>query len=323
MTQSDTDDNQGPARSSANADDSGSGGGGGNRLAKIIAHSGLCSRREAERMIEAGRVKVHGVVVSDPAINLDDWQGVSVDDRPLSAPPDVKLYRFYKPLGALVTDRDPEGRATVYDLLPDMGPGAPRLLAVGRLDINSEGLLLFTTSPVLKRKLELPDTGLSRIYRVRAHGIVTDRQLAALADGVTIDEVRYGPVVVERETQKESGLNRWYRFTLTEGKNREIRKLAQYLGLQVNRLIRVSYGGLTLGSLARMELKEVSRARMFELFGVGTEKKSTWAKAKPKPKKPGHRKLADKKRAAKDGRRMGVGRSPSSSRNSRTPRRGG
>ena len=197
MTQSDTDDNQGSARS------------GGSRLAKIIAHSGLCSRRDAERMIEAGRVKVNGVVVSDPAVNLDDWQGVSVDDRPLSAPPDVKLYRFYKPLGALVTDRDPEGRTTVYDLLPDMGPGAPRLLAVGRLDINSEGLLLFTNSPVLKRKLELPDTGLSRIYRVRAHGMVTDR------------------------------------------------------------------------------------------------------------------KLADKKRAAKDGRRMGVGRSPSSTRNSRTPRRGG
>ncbi len=293
-----------------------------NRLAKIIAHCGLCSRRDAEKMILEGRVSVHGTVVTDPATSLADWQGVAVDGTPLSAPPDVQLYRFYKPLGALVTDRDPEGRKTVYDLLPKMGPGAPRLLAVGRLDINSEGLLLFTTSPFLKRKLELPDSGLARIYRVRAHGIVTDRQLAALEDGVTIEGVTYGPVTVERETQKESGLNRWYRFTLTEGKNREIRKLAQHLGLQVNRLIRVSYGGLTLGSLARMELKEVSRARMFELFGVGTERKSTWAKAKPKATKPGHRKAAEKKRAAKDGRRMGVGRAPNSTRNTRRPPRG-
>ena len=291
------------------------------RLAKIIAHSGLCSRRDAEKMILEGRVKVHGLVVTDRATTLDDWQGVEVDDKPLSPPPDIKLYRFYKPLGALVTDRDPEGRTTVYDLLPNMGPGAPRLLAVGRLDINSEGLLLFTTSPILKRKLELPDSGLTRIYRVRAHGMVTDKQLAALANGVTIDDVTYGPVIVERETQKESGLNRWYRFTLTEGKNREIRKLAQHLGLQVNRLIRVSYGGLTLGSLSRMELKEVSAARLFELFGVGTERKSTWAKAKPKAKKPGYKKLADKKRAAKDGRRMGVGRTQSSGRNSRKVRR--
>lgn len=292
-----------------------------NRLAKIIAHSGLCSRRDAERIIFEGRVSVHGDVVTDPATTLPDWQGISVDGNPLSAPPDVQLYRFYKPLGAVVTDRDPEGRKTVYDLLPKMGPGAPRLLAVGRLDINSEGLLLFTTSPVLKRKLELPDTGLSRIYRVRAHGVVTEKQLAALKNGVTIDDITYGSVTVERETLKETGLNRWYRFTLTEGKNREIRKLAQHLGLQVNRLIRVSYGGLTLGSLARMEMKEVSRARMFELFGVGTERKSTWAKAKPKAKKPGYRKAADKNRAAKDGRRMGVGRAPSSGRNSRKPQR--
>ena len=303
--------------SDQNANDSGR-----NRLAKIIAHSGLCSRRNAEKMILEGRVSVHGQVVTDPATTLESWQGVAVDGKALSAPPDIKLYRFYKPLGALVTDRDPEGRTTVYDLLPNMGPGAPRLLAVGRLDINSEGLMLFTTSPVLKRQLELPETGLSRIYRVRAHGTVTDRQLAALQDGVTIDEVTYGPVIAERETLKESGLNRWYRFTLTEGKNREIRKLAQHLGLQVNRLIRVSYGGLTLGSLARMELKEVSRARLFELFGVGTERKSTWAKAKPKPLKPGHRKAADKKRAAKDGRRMGVGRAPNANRNSRRPQRG-
>jgi len=272
-------------------------------------------------MIFEGRVSVHGEVVTDPATSLPDWQGIAVDGNPLSAPPDVQLYRFYKPLGAVVTDRDPEGRKTVYDLLPKMGPGAPRLLAVGRLDINSEGLLLFTTSPVLKRKLELPDTGLSRIYRVRAHGVVTEKQLAALKNGVTIDDITYGSVTVERETLKETGLNRWYRFTLTEGKNREIRKLAQHLGLQVNRLIRVSYGGLTLGSLARMEMKEVSRARMFELFGVGTERKSTWAKAKPKPKKPGYRKAADKNRAAKDGRRMGVGRAASSGRNTRKPQR--
>lgn len=272
-------------------------------------------------MIFEGRVSVHGEVVTDPATSLPDWQGIAVDGNPLSAPPDVQLYRFYKPLGAVVTDRDPEGRKTVYDLLPKMGPGAPRLLAVGRLDINSEGLLLFTTSPVLKRKLELPDTGLSRIYRVRAHGVVTEKQLAALKNGVTIEDITYGSVTVERETLKETGLNRWYRFTLTEGKNREIRKLAQHLGLQVNRLIRVSYGGLTLGSLARMEMKEVSRARMFELFGVGTERKSTWAKAKPKPKKPGYRKAADKNRAAKDGRRMGVGRAASSGRNTRKPQR--
>ena len=272
-------------------------------------------------MIFEGRVSVNGEVVTDPATSLPDWQGIAVDGNPLSAPPDVQLYRFYKPLGAVVTDRDPEGRKTVYDLLPKMGPGAPRLLAVGRLDINSEGLLLFTTSPVLKRKLELPDTGLSRIYRVRAHGVVTEKQLAALKNGVTIDDITYGSVTVERETLKETGLNRWYRFTLTEGKNREIRKLAQHLGLQVNRLIRVSYGGLTLGSLARMEMKEVSRARMFELFGVGAERKSTWAKAKPKPKKPGYRKAADKNRAAKDGRRMGVGRAASSGRNTRKPQR--
>lgn len=224
----------------------------GERLARRIARAGLCSRREAERWIEAGRVAVNGAVALTPARNVAGGDRVEVDGRPLPLPVRPRLFRFHKPRGVVTTHRDPQGRPTIFDGRP---PGLPHLHAVGRLDIDSEGLLLVATEGALKRRLELPATGLARIYRARCRGRPDPARLARLAHGVAVAGVRYGPV--EAEIERAGRANAWLRVTLREGRNREVRRVLAHAGLEVNRLIRVRYGPFQLGRLPRGEWSEV------------------------------------------------------------------
>jgi 23S rRNA pseudouridine2605 synthase len=234
----------------------------GERIARRIARAGLCSRREAEELIRQGRVRVDGRRVQTPALRVGPDAVVEVDGEPLPAPEPPRLFRFHKPRGVVVSTRDPEGRPTVWDLLP---PKLPRLLAIGRLDINSEGLLLLTNDGELKRRLELPSTGWIRRYRVRAYGRVAPEALAALKDGITIDGVCFGPI--EARLDHQEGANGWYTVALREGKNREIRRVFEHLGLAVNRLIRIAYGPFQLGSLPKRRIEEVSAKVMREQLG--------------------------------------------------------
>lgn len=215
------------------------------RIAKVMARAGLCSRRDAERWIADGRVSVNGKKLESPAFTVGPNDRIVVDGRPLPVSEEPRLFLYHKPLGLVTTARDEKGRATVFDHLP---PGLPRVVSIGRLDINSEGLLLLTNDGGLARYLELPSTGLKRCYRVRLHGQVNAELLSKLSQGVTVDGVRYGPIDA-RIAGAHSGANLWLIVTLTEGKNREIRKVMAHLGLQVNRLIRTSYGPFELGQL--------------------------------------------------------------------------
>ncbi len=234
----------------------------GERIAKWIARAGLCSRRDAERLIEDGRVRVDGSVVDSPAIRVRPEQRIEVDGQPLPAFERPRLFRFHKPRGVLTTARDPEGRPTVYTLLP---PNLPRLMPIGRLDLNSEGLLLLTNDGMLKRHLELPSTGWIRRYRVRAFGRVATARLKALAEGITIDGIAYGPI--EARIDREQGANLWLTVALREGKNREVRRVLEHLGLEVGRLIRISYGPFHLGGLARRMIEEVPAKALREQLG--------------------------------------------------------
>jgi 23S rRNA pseudouridine2605 synthase len=260
----------------------------GERVAKVIARAGLCSRRDAEAWILAGRVKVDGRVLASPAAAVTSESRIEVDGEALPAAAAPRLFRYYKPRGEITTARDPQGRTTVFDHLP---PELPRLQAVGRLDINSEGLLLLTNDGALKRQLELPSSGWLRRYRVRAHGRVTSERLAALAKGVTVEGVDYGPV--EATLDRQAGANAWLTVGLREGKNREVRKICAYLGLTVNRLIRIAYGPFTLGKLPKRALDEVEPARLRQALGLEEKTKKKhgkgYAKAKPKPNRPGSR----------------------------------
>ncbi|MFO1128987.1 MAG: pseudouridine synthase [Rhodospirillales bacterium] len=234
----------------------------GERVAKVIAASGLCSRREAETWIAAGRVAVNGTVLATPAwvVGADDV--VTVDGTPLPERPGVRLWRYHKPAGLVTTHADPQGRATVFDRLPaELG----RVISIGRLDLTSEGLLLLTNAGPLARRLELPATAWIRRYRVRAHGSVTPAALATLAQGLTIDGVRYGPI--EATLDRVKGSNVWLTLALKEGKNREVRKVLEHLGLRVGRLIRIAYGPFQLGGLAEGEVAEVSRKVLREQLG--------------------------------------------------------
>ncbi len=225
----------------------------GERIAKVLARAGLCSRREAERWIEAGRVTVDGEKLSSPAFNVPPGAKITVDGKPLRAAEATRLWRFHKPEGCLTTRRDPEGRPTVYDRLP---PALANAITIGRLDMNSEGLLLLTNDGELARRLELPSTGWTRRYRVRVHGRVDERALAGLKEGATVDGVRYGPIEAKLESQ--AGSNAWVSISLREGKNREVRRIMEHLGYQVNRLIRIAYGPFQLGKLTRGKVDEVS-----------------------------------------------------------------
>jgi len=222
------------------------------RIAKIIARAGLCSRREAERWIEEGRVAVEGKVLTSPAVAVAAGARITVDGKPLRAAEKTRLWRYYKPDGVVTTTKDAQGRPTVFDKMP---PEMPRVLTVGRLDLTSEGLLLLTNDGELKRKLEHPSTGWVRRYRVRVHGRVTDDALAKLAKGMEIDGIRYGPIVATLDSAK--GSNSWLTMALKEGKNREIRRICEHLGWTVSRLIRTSYGPFQLGNLERGQVEEV------------------------------------------------------------------
>lgn len=227
------------------------------RLAKVIARAGLCSRRDAEGWIADGRVAVNGKTVLTPAFNVTSRDKIEVDGLPLAARQGTRVWLYNKPAGLVVTEKDPEGRPTIFEELDRMG--LPRVLTVGRLDINTEGLLLLTNDGGLKRVLELPSTGWLRRYRVRAFGSVTQTQLDSLKHGITVDGVQYGPITATLE--REQGSNVWMVLGLREGKNREVKNVLGSLGLEVNRLIRISYGPFQLGDLAEGGV-EMVKARM-------------------------------------------------------------
>ena len=235
---------------------------GGERIAKVIARSGLCSRREAEALIEDGRVSVNGAVIVSAALDILPADKVLVDGKPLAAREPPRLWRYHKPKGRVTTHKDPEGRPTVFEALPE---NLPRLISVGRLDFNTEGLLLLTNDGDLARHLELPATGWTRRYRVRAYGQVSEEQLAELADGLTIGRMNYGPV--EASLEREQGDNVWISVTIREGKNREVRQIMEHLGLTVNRLIRISFGPFMLGELEPGQVEEIKTAVLKDQLG--------------------------------------------------------
>jgi 23S rRNA pseudouridine2605 synthase len=235
----------------------------GERIAKAIARAGLASRREAEDWIAAGRVAVNGAVISSPALNVTPRDRISVDGEPLPARERTRLFLYHKPRGLMTTRADPQGRPTVFQNLP---AHLPRLVSVGRLDFNTEGLLLLTNDGALARLLELPQTGWLRRYRVRAHGSVTQASLDALRAGITVDDIRYGPI--EAALERVQGTNLWLTFAIREGKHREVRHVLGDLGLVVTRLIRVSFGPFQLGELAAGAVEEVRTRVLREQLGA-------------------------------------------------------
>jgi 23S rRNA pseudouridine2605 synthase len=232
------------------------------RVAKAIARAGLASRREAEAWIAAGRVAVNGAVIASPALNVGANDRISVDGAPLPARERTRLFLYHKPRGLLTTHADPRGRPTIFERLP---PELPRLISVGRLDFNTEGLLLLTNDGALARLLELPETGWLRRYRVRAHGAVTQPQLDALRGGVVISGIRYG--AIEAALDRVQGSNLWLTFAIREGKNREVRNVLGHLGLTVTRLIRLSFGPFQLGELEPGAVEEVRTRVLREQLG--------------------------------------------------------
>jgi 23S rRNA pseudouridine2605 synthase len=234
----------------------------GDRLAKVIARAGLCSRREAEVWIAAGRVAVNGAEVTSPATTVDFEDIVSVDGRALPEAGRTRLWRYHKPAGLVTTHKDPQGRPTVFERLP---PDLGRVISVGRLDLTSEGLLLLTNDGALARVLELPATGWTRRYRVRAFGQMTADMIALLARGPAVGDVRYGPIQVTVDRQQ--GANVWLTVALREGRNREIRRVLEHLGLRVSRLIRVAFGPFQLGNLGEGDVAEVPGKVLKEQIG--------------------------------------------------------
>ena len=234
----------------------------GERIAKVVSRAGLASRRDAEEWIVQGRVTVNGRVINSPALDVTENDAVTVDGKPLPPRERTRLFLFHKPRGLMTTHADPEGRPTVFDNLPE---GLPRLISIGRLDFNTEGLLLLTNDGGLARALELPDTGWLRRYRVRAHGEVTQAQLDELKKGVEVDGVKYGPI--DATLERDQGANVWLVFAIREGKNREVRNVMAHLGLEVNRLIRVSYGPFQLAELAEGQVEEVKTRVLRDQLG--------------------------------------------------------
>ena len=251
------------------------------RIAKLLARAGVASRREIERMIEARRIAIDGVALETPATIVTSLHGVTVDGQPVSAPTPARLFRYHKPTGLLTAERDPKQRPTIYDRLP---AGLPRLVPVGRLDLNTEGLLLLTTDGELKRQLELPSTGVERSYRARAYGAVSQAQLEDLIDGVTIEGVRYGRI--DANLERRTGTNTWIELRLAEGKNREVRRVLEHLGLRVSRLIRTAYGPFALGDLPVGGVDEVRQHDLVE-FRKTLKPARPHAPAGPRPESPG------------------------------------
>jgi 23S rRNA pseudouridine2605 synthase len=232
----------------------------GERIAKRLARSGICSRREAERFIDDGRVTVDGKILTSPALNVTAKNVILVDGKPLPNAEEVRVWRLHKTAGTITTTRDPQGRATVFEKLP---PELPRVISIGRLDFNTEGLLLLTNDGDLARHMELPKNAWLRNYRVRVYGTVDKGKLAALAKGITISGIHYEPIKAELDKSAKDGesnpKNIWLNISIREGKNREVRKVMEHLGLQVTRLIRVGYGPFLLGKLPRGAVEEVPR----------------------------------------------------------------
>ncbi|HEY4136040.1 MAG TPA: pseudouridine synthase [Alphaproteobacteria bacterium] len=235
----------------------------GERIAKRMARAGVCSRREAEVMVLEGRVKVDNKVIITPATLVTDDMLITVDGKLIDKPERTRMWRYHKPRGLLTTNRDPQGRATIYDELPKH---LPRVISVGRLDYNSEGLLLLTNDGGVARKLELPETGWARRYRVRAFGTLTPDQIEKMGHGMTVEGVRYG--AIETQVDRQQGGNVWLTMTLSEGKNREIRKVLEAVGLSVSRLIRVAYGPFQLGRLEVGEVEEVPGRTLADQLGL-------------------------------------------------------
>lgn len=222
------------------------------RIAKLLARAGVASRREIERMIADGRIAKDGEKLTTPATIVTSLAGITVDGKAVKPPTPTRLFRFHKPAGYLTAERDARGRPTIYDRLP---PDLPRVMPVGRLDLNTEGLLLMTTDGELKRKLELPRTGIPRTYRARVLGRVSQNDLESLIEGIEIDGVRYGSI--DANMERRTGANAWVEMTLTEGKNREVRRVLEHLGLQVSRLIRTRYGPFTLDGVDMGAVAEI------------------------------------------------------------------
>lgn len=235
----------------------------GERIAKRLARAGVASRREAERMIAAGRVAVNGRRLSSPAVNVTESDRITIDGKPLPEPEPPRLWRYHKPPGLVTTTRDEKGRPTIFDRLP---AELPRVMTVGRLDLNSEGLLLLTNDGAVKRRLELPSTGWLRKYRVRVHGTPSDEMLAPLRRGITVEGERFQPMGVSIDRQQ--GANAWLTVSLREGRNRELRRALEAVGLTVNRLIRISYGPFQLGNLAPGAVEEVRPKVVAEQLGL-------------------------------------------------------
>ncbi len=236
----------------------------GDRIAKLLARAGVASRREVERMITEGRVKIGEDLVTTPATILKDLRGVSVDGKPVKAAEATRLFAFHKPAGLITAERDPAGRPTIYTALRNALPAnAGRLMPVGRLDFNTEGLLLLTNDGEFKRLLELPATKIPRTYRARAFGEVSQAQLEELIEGVEIEGMRYGRI--DANMERSTGRNQWIQMTITEGKNREIRRVLEHLGLEVSRLIRVGYGPFALGDMPKGVAAEIP-AKQIDLF---------------------------------------------------------
>jgi 23S rRNA pseudouridine2605 synthase len=235
----------------------------GERIAKRLARAGIASRREAERMIEAGRVSVDGKRIDTPVTLVDESSDVRVDGKPVAAPEPPRVWRYHKPAGVICTASDPEGRPTVFDRLP---AHMPRVMLVGRLDLTSEGLLLLTNDGALARRMELPATGWVRRYRVRVFGTPDEAALAKVANGVTVDGMKYGPIQARLDTIQ--GSNAWITVALREGRNREVRRVMEHLGLRVNRLIRTAYGPFQLGNLARDAVDETPSRVVADQLGL-------------------------------------------------------
>ena len=258
----------------------------GDRIAKVLARAGIASRREAERMIEAGRVTVNGKTIASPALNVSASDKIAVDGKPVSAPEPPRMWLYHKPPGLVTSNRDEKGRETVFDALPE---DMPRVMTVGRLDLSSEGLLLLTNDGGIKRKLELPATGWLRRYRVRVKGRPTEDTFGPLRKGITVEGERFQPMTVTLDRQQ--GANAWLTVSLREGKNREIRRAMEAVGLSVNRLIRISYGPFQLGDLKPGAVEELRRKVVRDQLGLELEDDSGTAAKKPKavrrpPRKP-------------------------------------
>lgn len=270
---------------------------GGERIAKYLARAGICSRRDAEKLIEEGRVQVDGTKLTTPAFKVASGNVIHVDGVEVQKPQATRVWRYHKPQGLVTTAKDPEGRPTVFEKLP---PDLPRVISVGRLDIASEGLLLLTNDGELARQLELPATGWLRRYRVRARGHVTDAVLNKLKSGIEVEGIKYGEIHVTRDEQSAGGSNQWLTIGLREGKNREIRRVLSAIGMDVNRLIRLSYGPFELADLVPGAVQEVPQRVLKDQMGRGPKaeiaddgsvrqpprpkKLDGWARAKPKDK---------------------------------------